>query len=342
MRSMDVIKRVLVIVLISTLSIVPAVAGGARESAAPGIVIGYQSIPNGELVAKYLGWHEESLGARVSWVQFSSGSELNTAVASGSVDIGLGGSSTTVVAMAQDLPARVIWVHDIIGENEALVVRKGGGIESVRDLAGKTVAAPFGATTHYHLLMALQLAGVDPGSLRILDMPPIEMLAAWTRGDIDAGFVWEPTLAAMLENGGRVLVSSGSLAKQGYLTGDIGIVRRGFAEEHPEIVVKYIRNQIRAIALIRSNPEAASSAIAAELSLDKAEALRQMNTLLFLDGDEQLAPDYMGTSKTPGALVDVFMETAGFLAAQDTIDDVPNRRAVIDFLAPEFLEQAVK
>jgi taurine transport system substrate-binding protein len=328
--------------LMCTLSALPLFAGGNREPAVPEVVIGYQSIPNGELVAKQLAWHEESLGARVRWVQFNSGSELNTAVASGSVDIGLGGSSTTVVAMAREVPARLIWIHDIIGENEALVVREDGGIDSIEELAGKTVAAPFGATTHYHLLMALKLAGVDPGSLRILDMPPTEMLAAWTRGDIDAGFVWEPTLAAMLESGGRVLVSSGSLAAQGYLTGDIGIVRRGFAEEHPEIVVRYIRNQIRAVELIRSNPEEAAGAIAAELSLEPAEALRQMKTLVFLDGEEQLSPAYLGRSGDPGALVDVFLETARFLEEQDTIGTVLGRGKVADFLAPEFLEQALR
>ena len=316
--------------------------GCSRDPGLSEVVIGYQSIPNGELVAKNLGWHEENLGAPVRWVQFNSGSELNAAVAAGSVDIGLGGSSTTVVAMAQGVPAKVIWIYDIIGENEALVVREKGDVRGIADLRGKTLAAPFGATTHYHLLIALKLAGVDPLDLRILDMPPPEMLAAWTRGDIDGGFVWEPTLAAMLHEGGKVLISSGALAAEGYPTGDIGIVRNAFAERHPEVVVAYLRNQIRAVDLIRSNPGRAAEAIAKELSLDPAEARRQMDTLVFLDGAEQLSPEYMGSKEAPGALVDVFMETARFLAEQQTIASVPERERVISFLAPEFLEQAVR
>ncbi len=318
------------------------IVGCSREPEAPKVVIGYQSIPNGELVAKQLGWHEETLGAEVRWVQFNSGSELNAAIAAGSVDIGLGGSSTTVVAMAQGVPARVIWIHDIIGENEALVVRKDSHIHRVADLRGKTVAAPFGATTHYHLLMALQLAGVEPAEVRILDMPPTEMLAAWIRGDIDAGFVWEPTLAAMLDAGGRVLISSGALAEQGYLTGDIGIVRNGFAERHPETVVAYIRNQMRAVALIRSDPDTAARAIAAELTLDPVEARRQMDSLVFLDETEQLSPAYLGTQHAPGALVNVFLETARFLGQQDTIDSIPDHGQIVAFLAPEFLQLAME
>ena len=317
-------------------------AGGKKEAGLTEVVIGYQSIPNGELVAKQLGWHEETLGAKVRWVQFNSGSELNAAIAAGSVDIGLGGSSTTVVAMARGVPARVIWIHDIIGENEALVVRKGGNIKSVSDLTGKTAAAPFGATTHYHLLMALKLAGVDPAGLRILDMPPTEMLAAWKRGDIDAGFVWEPTLAAMLETGGEVLVSSGTLAAKGYVTGDIGIVRNRFAELHPQAVTAYIKNQIRAVEMIRTSPEAAADAIARELSLDPAEARRQMDSLVFLDGKQQISSEYLGTKENPGAMTDIFFETAVFLESQDTIGKMPDRKSIADFLAPEFIEQALK
>ena len=332
----------LVALLVWIAAVSPVSAGGNRERELSRVVIGFQTIPNGELVAKQLGWHEETFGVPVHWVQFNSGSELNAAVAAGSVDIGLGGSSTTVVAIAQGVPARVIWIHNIIGDNEALVVRRGSDIHDVADLRGKTVAAPFGATTHYHLLTALQLAGVDPADLRTLDMPPTEMLAAWTRGDIDAGFVWEPTLAAMLNADGRVLISSGTLAAQGFLTGDIGIARNGFAERHPQIVDQYIRNQIRAVELIRSDPDSASSAIASELSLDRAEARRQMDSLLFLDARQQLSAEYLGTGDSPGNLVEVFLETGIFLADQDTIRVAPDRSQVVDFLAPEFLERAVQ
>ena len=339
-RALARVAALMVLALVA--GVHPATAGGGRERELTRVVIGYQAIPNGELVAKQLGWHEETLGVPVHWVQFNSGSELNAAVTAGSVDLGLGGSSTTVVAIAQGVPARVIWIHNIIGENEALVVRRGSDIRTVGDLSGRTVAAPFGATTHYHLLTALELAGVNPGDLRVLDMPPPEMLAAWLRGDIDAGFVWEPTLAAMLEADGRVLISSGELAAQGFLTGDIGIARTGFLERHPDIVVQYLRNQMRAVAMIRTEPDRAAAAIAAELSLDPVEARRQMDSLVFLDAIEQLSDAYLGRERAPGGLADVFLETGHFLAEQDTIQRAPDRARVEAFLAPEFLQRAVQ
>ncbi|HKK48026.1 MAG TPA: glycine betaine ABC transporter substrate-binding protein [Alkalispirochaeta sp.] len=339
MTTMGAVAIALVAGLMATFVPQSVSATGSREDRPlQEVVIGFQAIPNGELVAKALERHEETLDVPVRWVQFNSGSELNTAVASGSVHLGLGGSSTTVAAIAQGVPADVIWIYDIIGDNEALVVRDGAGIESMEDLRGKRVAAPFGATTHYHLLVALELFGVSADALEVIDLAPADMRAAWQRGDIDAGFVWEPTLTALLDLGGEVLISSRQIAEEGFLTGDIGIVHREFAERHPEIVTQYIRNQMWAIDLINSDPERAAAAIADELSLSDAEARRQMDTLIFLTGEEQLDSAYLGTSEAPGGLADVFYETARFLEEQDTIRAAPDRQVFRDAIKPRFVE----
>lgn len=333
----------IIVAFVSALIAVPAIARGTEEEGGlpEEVVIGYQAIPNGEIIAKDKGWHEESFGVPVRWVQIESGRELNTALAAGSVDLGLGGSSTTVAGIVQGLPAEVFWIYDIIGENEALVVRKESGIETASDLVGKRVAAPFGATTHYHLLVALQVNNVPADEVTILDMQPPDMLAAWQRGDIDAGFVWEPTLAKMLELGGKVLISSGELAAKGYVTGDIGFVHRNFAERYPKLVELYLKNQIRAIELYRSDPNAAAESIAAQFQIPAAEARRQIDSLVLLDDTEQLGASYMGTSDSPGELARIFRNTADFLVSQGIVDETPDLQVFVDAINPEYLERAV-
>jgi taurine transport system substrate-binding protein len=247
-----------------------------------------------------------------------------------------------VAALAQGVPVEVIWIYDIIGENEALVVPEDAPIDSVEDLVGKTVAAPFGATTHYHLLVALRLAGVSPEDVTILDMAPSEMRAAWQRGDIDAGFVWEPTLSAMLALDGRVLVSSKELAEAGFLTGDIGIVRREFAQSHPEIVARYLVNQVRAVQFIRDNPQQAAAAVARQFDLAEGEALRQMESLVFLSGEEQLSDAYLGPPESPGEIVDVFVETAQFLVNQGTLPALPERTMFERAVNTRYLQEALE
>ncbi|MFP4431495.1 MAG: ABC transporter substrate-binding protein [Spirochaetaceae bacterium] len=336
-------RRLIAVILLVIVATGSLARGVEEDRELPSeVVIGFQTIPNGAIVAKHLGWHEETLGVPIRWVQVDSGRDLNTGIAAGSIDLGLGGSSTTVAAIAQGLEAEVFYIYDIIGDNEALVVREESGIREVADLVGKTVAAPFGATTHYHLLAALEVAGVDPDSLRIIDLQPPDLLAAWLRGDIDAGFVWEPTLARMLESGGRVLVSSRTLAEAGYVTGDIGLVRKAFAERYPELVVAYLENQIRAVELVKSDPAAAASAIADEFDIPVSEARRQLDSIILLTGEQQLGAPYLGTSDDPGDLALVFKATGDFLQDQGTIGDSPPTTVYRESINPFYLEEAVR
>jgi taurine transport system substrate-binding protein len=189
-------------------------------------------------------------------------------------------------------------------------------------------------------LAALKEGGVDPKSVKIVDMQPPDMLAAWLRGDIDAGFVWEPTLAKMVEAGGRVLLESGELAAKGYITGYIGFVRNGFAERYPDLVVAYLENQIRAVEFYRTNPQEAAAAVARQFGIPEAEAARQMATLVLLNGEEHLGPAYFGTVAAPGKLAEIFKDTADFLVSQGLIREAPRVETFRNAIDPSFLESA--
>ena len=97
---------------------------------------------------------------------------------------------------ARGAPIEAFLVAGLIGEAEALVVRNGAGIAKPEDLVGKNVAVPFVSTTHYSLLSALKHWGIDPAKVNILNLRPPEIAAAFSRGDIDATYVWDPALGA--------------------------------------------------------------------------------------------------------------------------------------------------
>lgn len=306
------------------------------------VTIGYQVIPNNEIIAKALGWHEKEMGVRIDWKQFDSGRDVNTAMAAGSLDLGLVGTSPAAAGISAGVPYEVIWLYDVIGDNEALVVKKGRGIKAVKDLVGKKVAAPFGSTTHYHLLVAFKVFGVDPKKVTILDMQPPDMLAAWQRGDLDAGFVWEPTLIKMVESDGEIILSSRALAEKGFLTADVAVVRKGFAEKYPDLVVTYLRTLSRAVDLYRKDPKEAAKAVAKEFNIPEAEADRQMKTLVMLNGKEQLSDKYLGTSAKRGGLAKALKDTADFLVQQKTIRTAATLAAVEKAINPSYLEKAMK
>lgn len=338
------LKKNLITLLILSMSICSISATGSKETDGmpEKIVIGYQALPNGQIISKDFGWLEESTGIPVQWVQINSGSELNTGLASGSIDIGLSGSSGIAAGIANRVPFDVIWVHDIIGDNEALVVKKDSGITNIKSLSGKKIAVPYGATTHYHLLAALELEGVDPETVEIFDMQPPDALAAWHRGDIDGSFIWEPTLAKMIESGGKVLIYSRKLSENGYLTGDITVARKGFVEKYPELIVQYLAGEIKAVDFYNENSTEAAAAVSRQFNIAQEEALRQMKSLVLLTGEEQLSPAYMGVKDKIGNLAAVLKATADFLVSQNTIRSAPELDVFRDAIRPEFIQQALE
>lgn len=137
--------------------------------------IGYLSLVNGQLISKYLKYHEKELGVPVEWYRFNSGRDVNTAMASNSIDFGNVGLPPAAIGLAGGMNYWGIMNANVLGAVESLVARE--NINSLKDLEGKTVVAPFGSTTHYLLIKALRDADVDMSKVKIMDMAPGEALA---------------------------------------------------------------------------------------------------------------------------------------------------------------------
>lgn len=340
--SVAIRRRAALLTAALTVLTVAGCGDGASDSAAgrTAVRIAYQAIPNADLVVKNQRLLEKALPeADISWVKFDSGGDVNTAVISGSVDLGLAGSSPVTKGLSAPLniPYKVLWIHDVIGDNEALVARK--GIRSVKELKGKKVAAPFGSTTHFSLLAALEQAGVKPADVNIVDLQPQDALAAWTRGDIDAAYVWTPTLGE-IQKTGTTLITSRELAEQGKVTADLGIVTDTFARKHPDIVTTWLKTQDAAVGQTRSDPDRAARSIGAELNIPPAEAKRQLAQLVLLTAKEQQGPDYLGRPGAPGRFARYLHDAAVFLEGQKAVDAVPEPAAFEKALAAEELARA--
>lgn len=287
--------------------------------------IGYQVIPNAELLTKNLGLVEKKFPeVKITWLSFDSSRDVNIAMVSGGLDVGLVESVLVSTGIAQNLPYQVYYIHDVIGDNEALAVTKASSITSMADLSGKKIGVPFGSTAHFSLLSALKQAGIEPKNVQILDMQPQAMLAAWKKGDINGGFVWQPTLSKMIEAKGTVLVSAKQLAEKGIVTADLGVVSEDFAAAYPDFLNGYVGALNEATQRYRDDPEAAAKAISAEIGRSPEESLSVMDELVWLDASEQAAAKYLGTPEAPGDLSQVLQDSAKFMVAQDAIPSAPD------------------
>jgi taurine transport system substrate-binding protein len=299
----------------------------ADESVTSTVRIAYQNIPNGDLVVKDQQMLENCMpNAKVTWNKFDSGGDVIQAFGSNSADIGLIGSSPATKALSAPLniPMRVIWIHDVIGKAESLVV-KDPAVADIKQLKGKTIAVAFSSTAHYSLLQALQDAGMDPAKdVAIVNLSPDKMPSAWEGGQIDAAWVWDPTLSELLASDGRILVSSADTAKAGKPTYDLGAATTSFIDANPAFMAAWAKAQNAAVGQIADKPDDASVSIGAVMGISPDDVKKQFAGYQYLPAKEQASPDYLG-----GKLAKDLQDTAGFLLKQGGITAVSPPEAYV-------------
>ncbi|MEB5706806.1 taurine ABC transporter substrate-binding protein [Pantoea vagans] len=224
----------------------------AFRADAVNVTVAYQTSAEPAKVAQADNSFAKESGASVDWRKFDSGAGVLRALASGDVQIGNIGSSPLAVAAAQKLPIEAFLLASQLGNSEALVVKK--SITSPKDLIGKRIAVPFISTTHYSLLAALKHWGIKPSQVQLVNLQPPAIIAAWQRGDIDGAYVWAPAVNE-LEKEGRVLTDSSQVGSWGSPTLDVWVVRKDFAEQHPEIVTAFARSAIDAQQAYLKSPD---------------------------------------------------------------------------------------
>ncbi|KVE38120.1 taurine ABC transporter substrate-binding protein [Burkholderia sp. TSV86] len=328
---------------VAALALAACASISAAHAQSRDVVIAYQDMVVPWRYAQASGEVEKATGYKVTFRKLGSGADVIRALASGSVQLGEAGSSPIAAGLSQGVDISLFWILDNINDAEALVARNGSGVTSVAALKGRKIGVPYVSTSHFHTLVALQSAGVNPDDVRILNLRPPEVAAAWARGDIDATYIWDPVLAKVKQNG-RVLVTSGQVAKQtGNATFDGFVVNRKFAREHPEFVTRFVKVLAAADADYRARPAAWSvgspqvAAIAKESGANPQDVPASLALYAFPTLAEQASNAWLGGGAQSGAAKSL-AATAAFLKAQHTIQSVlSDYSAGVD---PTFVRQA--
>ena len=289
---------------------------------AANLTIGYQTGIDPSKVPQADGLYEQAIGEKIDWRRFNSGPEVITAIASGDVQIGNLGSSPLAVAASRNLPIVAFIVSAQINSSEALVVRNGSQIDAPKDLIGKTIATPFVSTSHYSLLGALKHWGLDTRQVKVVNLQPAQIAAAWKRGDIDGAFVWSPALGEIRKTG-KTLTDATEVGQWGAPTFEVWVVRKDFAEKHPEVVAKFAKITLDSFADYAANKSswtvdsAPVQKIARLTGANAADIPELLEGSTFPDAQAQRTDALLngGTAKAIG-------ETAKFLKGQGKVETV--------------------
>jgi len=294
------------------------------------VVVGYQLIPGPFVTAIANGTFDAALknaGYQADWRQFTSGGDISTALASGNVPVGIIGSPGITAAATRGVDLQLFWILDGTGQAEALVARNGSDIASTADLRGKRVATPFVSTAHFHLLVGMeQIWKIPPREVRILNMQPPQIVAAWHRGDIDAAYVWPPALLEISKTG-KIIADSEEIGRIGVPTFDGIVADRAWAAKHPKFMAAFTNVLTQTYTDFRTNRTqwtADSKQVHDMIRLiggEPDDIVTALNLLEFPTVQEQLSRTWLGGGKDAGA-ARAFAASANFLRDQKQIEQV--------------------
>ncbi|MBP0440050.1 ABC transporter substrate-binding protein [Tianweitania sediminis] len=260
------------------------------------VVLGHFASANQQNYAKATGSMQAAMGSDVAvdFVGVSAGPQILTAMAADSMDLCNMGSSPMLVGFAQGLPVSMVYVHKIVKDGEALVVREGSGISTLEDLKGRKIGCPFNTSVHFALIAALQSVNLTPADVELINLRPDATLAAWQQNAIDAAYIWHPVLGTLQSEGGSVIFETGDLASQGILIFDAIVCRNAFKEEHPDLVLAYLKELARINEIYRSKPEEIADTMAPFLQIPRETALLVARTTHTITPEEMLTSEWLG------------------------------------------------
>jgi len=309
-------------------AVVAALAGALPAQAQTKVVVGYQLIVGPFLSAIADGRFDAALkeaGYVADWRQFTSGGDISTALASGNVPVGVLGSTGIAAAATRGVDLQLFWILDNIGKSEALVARNGAGLASTADLKGKRVAVPFVSTAHFHLLVGMdEVWNINAREVRILNMQPPQIVAAWQRGDIDAAYVWPPALMEIAKTG-VTIADSETIGRASVPTFDGLVVDKQWAAKHPKFMAAFTKVLAQAYAEYRAegaNWSADSPQVQGMVKMiggNAADVVQALTLLGFPVAQEQASSEWLGGGKDSGA-ARAFAASAEFLKEQKQID----------------------
>ncbi|GAA1648677.1 ABC transporter substrate-binding protein [Georgenia ruanii] len=130
-------------------------------------------------------------------------------------------------------------------------------IQDAKGLAGATIAVnTLNNTGAVTIKAVLDEQGVDPASVKFVELAFPDMAPALERGDVDAAWLVEPFRTGVVAAGGRMALASYSGVAEGIPVSGLAMTDE-FVKENPNTAAAFARAIDKANAFIADNPDAA-------------------------------------------------------------------------------------
>jgi NitT/TauT family transport system substrate-binding protein len=185
---------------------------------------------------------------------------------SGSTDFAFLGYVPLMSARSQGLPVKVVANADNGAETAKdewtlLMSKKGSPIRKPADLAGKTIAVnALKGVGEVEIKAALDKRGVDPNSIKLLEIPFPEMPAALDKGRVDVIWAPEPFLTQVLGEGGQDVEAPLTTLGSKFPNGTYGTTEKEISQ-NKDVVDAFARAINKSSDYATSHPDEARATI---------------------------------------------------------------------------------
>lgn len=249
------------------------------------------------------GWVKDS-PINMEFIFFQSGAPQNEALAANQWDVGAYGTVPTLMAGLRygayligisndESETNDIWVKP----DSPLLKTKGFNPEypeiygTPDDWKGKKILASTVSTGHYALSATLKALGLKDSDVEIIHMEQSQAIPAFEADQADILQLWAP-YSYIAESKGWVKVSSGARAGA-TIPGGI-VVRKDFADQHPELVVEWLDLYMRGVEYMDKDHAGATDWLYkyfndyCGLELDKELVAKEFELRPLFDVEEQI------------------------------------------------------
>lgn len=243
--------------------------GAAAASARDKVICQLDWLPSGGKAPIFIGVEKGFFAEQGLDVAIASSRGTQDAiirVATGNADFATGALGTLLQARAEgNVPVKAFFsLYSKLPD--AVMTVKGNGVTTIRDLVGKTVGnAPFGGEEALWNVF-LQIEGIDPAGIKILEIDPKVHGPMLATGGVDALIDWTtgaPGIAHLVKDAGKELVVMpwSDYGLQGY--GFSLFASERMIREHPETVAKFSTAFRKSVLYTIAHPEDSGPAVKA-------------------------------------------------------------------------------
>lgn len=189
---------------------------------------------------------------------FNAGPSLIEALRAGEVEIGYIGPGPTISAHGNSRGEAVRVISGAAANGVVIVARKGSGIESVKEIAGKKIATPQHGNTQ-DIAARHYVTGVlnQKDDSNIIPVANAEQSAMMARGDIDVAWAPEPWGARLVaETEGKIIGEEKDLWPGDQFSLTVVITTPEFLQKHPDVVEKVLTVHRRWTKKLNDDPTA--------------------------------------------------------------------------------------